>query len=177
MKRIADTEIIDLTKMDDFSYSAAMRKLREKLSQEELFQFLKLFKQYFDEANKENLQKPETIALNKALIDFNKIKKIKLDKEMVKEAAVSELGDAVQVGQYLANIIKFILQRISVEKRPDTIHKLKQKLYVLNENEIAGKNMPASSAMGQAITLVKHILFNHDPRYVREVINNVVRYL
>lgn len=176
-KKVAETEAIDLTKMDDFSFSAAMRKMREQLSQEELFKFLNLFKKYFDDATKENLQKPEIVALNKALVDFNKIKKVKLDKEMVKEAAVSELGDAVQVGQYLANIIRFILQRISLDKRPETIHKLRQKLYTLNENEIAEKNMPASSAMGQAITLVKHILFNHDARYVREVINNIVRYL
>lgn len=177
MKKKAEKEVVDLTKMDDFSFSAAMRKLRAQLSQDELFQFLKLYKEYYDKATKENLQKAEIIALNKALIQFNKIKKVKIDKEMVKEAAVSELGDANQVGQYLANIIRFILQRISVDKRPDSIYKLKQKLYTLNETEIASKNMPASSAMGQAITLVKHILFNHDSRYVREVINNIIRYL
>jgi hypothetical protein len=177
MFKIADKNIIDLTKIDDFSFSATMRKLRPALSQEELFQFLKLYRQYFDNAVKENLQKVETVALTKALIDFNKVKKLKIDRKMIKEAAISELGDAGQVGQYLANIIRFIMQRVSLEKRPSATHKLKQKLYILNESEIASKNMPASSAMGQAITLVKHILFNHDSRYVREVINNIVRYL
>lgn len=173
----AKEDVIDLTKIDDFSFSAAMRKLRPALSQEELFHFLKLYKQHYDKATKEKIQKPETIALTKSLLEFNKIKKLKIDKSMIKEAAVSELGDALQVGQYLANIIRFILQRVSLEKRPGVIHNLKQKLYVLNEQEIAGKNMPASSAMGQSITLVKHILFNHDSRYVREVINHIVRYL
>jgi len=170
-------DIIDLTKIDDFSFSATMRKLRPQLSQEELFEFLKLYKYFYDRAVEEGLQKEETLALAKALIGLNKIRKLKIDKKMVKEAAVSELGDAVQVGQYLANIIRFILQRISVDKRPNTIYKLKQKLYVLNEKEIAAKNMPASSAMGQSITLVKHILFNHDAGYIREVINNIIRYL
>lgn len=170
-------DIVDLTKIDDFSFSATMRKLRPQLSQEELFEFLKLYKHFYDLATKENLQKSETLALTKALIGLNKIRKLKIDKKMVKEAAVSELGDASQVGQYLANIIRFILQRISADKRPNAVYNVKKKLYVLNESEIATKNMPASSAMGQAITLVKHILFNHDPRYVREVINNIIRYL
>ena len=173
----ADKNLVDLTKIDDFSFSATMRKLREQLSQEQLFDFLKLYKKYFDIATKEDFQKPETLALTKALIDFNKIKKIRIDKKMVKEAAVTELGDAAQVGQYLANIIKFILQRISVDKRPGAIYNLKKKLYTLNESEIAAKNMPASSAMGQSITLVKHILFNHNPSYIRDVINNIIRYL
>lgn len=177
MDKKAEKDIVDLTKIDDFSFSATMRKLRPQLSQEELFEFLKLYKQYYDLATKENLQKSETLALTKALIGLNKIRKLKIDKKMVKEAAVSELGDPVQVGQYLANIIRFILQRISVDKRPNASHNLKKKLYMLNESEIAAKNMPASSAMGQSITLVKHILFNHDPRYVREVINNIIRYL
>lgn len=173
----AEKDVVDLTKIDDFSFSATMRKLRPQLSQDELFQFLKLYKQYFDLAVKENLQKAETLALAKALVGLNKVKKVKIDKEMVKQAAVSELGDPVQVGQYLSNIIKFICQRIAPDKRPNALHKLKQKLYILNEREIAAKNMPASSAMGQSITLVKHLLFNHDARYVREVINNVIRYL
>lgn len=170
-------EIVDLTKIDDFSFSASMRKLRQQLSQDELFQFLKLYKHYFDIAVREDLQKPETLALAKAFIGLNKIRKLKIDKSMVKEAALSELGNPVQVGQYLANIIRFILQRISLDKRPNSIQNLKRKLYVLNESEIAAKNMPASSAIGQSITLVKTILFNHNPRYVREVLNNVVRYL
>ncbi len=173
----ADKDIIDLTKIDDFSFSATMRKLREQLSQEEIFVFLKAYKKYFDQATKEDLQKAEVLALTKALIDFNKIKKIKIDKKIVKEAAVSELGDSVQVGQYLANIIRFIMQRISLEKRPTALHSLKNKLYMLNETEIANKKMPASSALGQSITLVKHILFNHDSRYVREVVNTIIRYL
>lgn len=172
-----EKDFIDLTKIDDFSFSATMRKLREQLSQDEVFLFLKLYKRYFDQAVKEDLQKAEVLALSKALVELNKVKKLKINKNMVKEAAVSELGDAVQVGQYLANIIKFICQRIKVEKRPNAFYKLKHKLYILNELEIANKDMPASSAMGQSITLVKHILFNHDARYVREVINNIIRYL
>ena len=49
--------------------------------------------------------------------------------------------------------------------------------FALNEKEIAGKKMPASSSMGQSITFLKHILFGQDPQYIRSVLNNVARFL
>lgn len=172
-----DDSVIDLTDIDDFSYSALMRKLRQKASKEQVKFFLKLYKLQFDKAVKNKLQKPEKVALQNALIKFNKSHKIKLKKKLIKSAAVSELGDAVLVGKYLADIIRFTLTRISPEKRANAIQSLKHKLYNLNESEMSNKNMPASSAMGQSITFVKHVLFNHDPIYIREVLNNLVRSL
>lgn len=173
----ADDSVIDLTDIDDFSYSALMRKLRQKASKEQVKNFLKLYKLQFDKAVKNKLQKPEKVALQNALIKFNKYHKIKLKKKLIKSAAVSELGDAVLVGKYLSDIIRFTLTRISPEKRANAIQSLKHKLYNLNESEMSNKNMPASSAMGQSITFVKHVLFNHDPIYIREVLNNLVRSL
>ena len=96
---------------------------------------------------------------------------------MVKNAATSELGDPKLVGKYLADIIRFTLTRISPERRPQSIENLKQKIYNLNEQAIAIKTLPPSSALGQSITFVKHVLFNHDARYIREVLNNIVRNL
>jgi hypothetical protein len=168
---------IDLTNIDDFSYSAIMRELRQKASKEQVLVFLKLYKNQFDKAVKNKLQKPEKVALQNSIIKFHKINKLKMQKKFLKNAAVAELGDPVLVGKYLADIIRFTLNRISAERRPGSIESLKQKIYNLNENEISNKNMPASSAMGQSITFVKHVLFNHDPHYIREVINNLVRNL
>jgi len=173
----ASDDRIDLTDIEDFSLSAVMRKLNKQLSKDDILCFFKVYKEHFDVAITKELQKPEVLALTKALLDLNKVKKIKIDKSIIKEAAIAELGDAAQVGQYLAGMIKFLMQRISLENRQKSINGLKQKLYILNESEIAGKKMPASSAIGQSITLVKHILFSHDSRYIREVINNIMRNL
>lgn len=168
---------LDLSDVEDFGYSAFMRKMRQKGSKEQVKAFLQIYKKHFDKAVKDKLQKPEKVALQNTILKLNKLFKIKVPKKMIKKAAVTELGNPVEVGQYLANIVKFTLNRISPEKRPGALNTLKRKLYALSESEISSKNMPASSAMGQSITFVKHVLFNHDPHYIREVLNNLVRSL
>jgi len=172
-----DSQHLDLTKTDEFSYSAIMRCLRQQASKEQVVDFLKLFKKEFDRAVKNKLQRPEKIALQNSLIKLNKIHPIKINRKLVKTAAISELGDPIWVGKYLADIIRFSLNRISADKRPLALNRLRNKIYNMNENEIGSKNMPATSSMGQSITFVKHVLFNHDPQYVRAVLNNITRNL
>lgn len=173
----SDDKVIDLTKADDFSYSALMRQMRQKASATQLKTFMIIFKNEFDNAIKNDFQKPDKVALQNTVIKFNKIHKIKLSKTLVKNASISELGSPILVGKYLANIVKFILTRIKPENRMKAINNLKHKFYILNTNEIANKKLPASSAIGQSITFVKHVLFNHDANYIREVINNLIRNL
>ena len=168
---------IDLTGADEFSYSALMRKLRQEASPEQVKEFLKLFKVQFDRAVKNKIHKPEKIALQNAIIKFHKIHPVKLDKKMVKCAAVAELGNAESVGKYLSDIVKFILARLPMEKRPHAAEILRQKFSVMSENEIAGKNMPNAAVYGQAITFVKHVLFNQDANYIRDVLNSLSRNL
>ena len=168
---------IDLTGADEFSYSALMRKLRQEASPEQVKQFLKLFKLQFDRAVKGKIHKPERIALQNAIIRFHKLHPVKLDKKMVKCAAVAELGNADQVGQYLAGIVHFILNRLEPEKRLRAAQVLKQKFAVMSENAIAGKHMPNAAVYGQAITFVKHVLFNQDATYIRDVLNSLSRSL
>lgn len=170
-------EPIDLTDADEFSYSAIMRKLREKAEPEQITLFLKLFKSQFDRAVKGKVNKPERVALQNAVLKFHKVHPVKLDKKMVKCAAVAELGNADQVGQYLASIVHFILAKLPPAKRPRAISTLKQKFAVLSENAIAGKHMPNAAVYGQAITFVKHVLFNQDATYIRDVLNSLSRSL
>jgi hypothetical protein len=172
-----DEKAIDLTDIDDFSYSAIMRKMRSKASKEQVREYLKLFKAYFDKAVKNKLQKPERVALQNSLVRFNKLHPIKLNKKLVKSAAVSELGDPAQVGQYLANIIRFIFNRLEPDKRNKAMESLRNKFYYINADEIALKTSPPSAATGQAITFVKHVLFNQSAQYIREVLNNLSRNL
>jgi hypothetical protein len=173
----AIVEPIDLTDIDEFTYSAIMRKIRQKAETDQVKIFLKLFKTYFDKAVKGKVNKPERIALQNAVIKFHKVHPIKLDRKMVKCAAVAELGNADAVGKYLSDIVKFILARLPLEKRPRAAQILKQKFSVMSENEIAGKNMPNAAVYGQVITFVKHVLFNQDANYVREVLNSLSRNL
>jgi hypothetical protein len=172
-----DGELIDLTEIDDYSYSAITRKIRQKASKEGVKLFLKIFKNQFDRAVKEKLQKPEKVALQNTLVKFNKIYKIKIDKKMVKNAAVTELGNPVQVGAYLANIVKFTLNRIDPSKKYNAMIRLQQKFSIMDPNEIAIKNLPPSSALGQSITFVKHVLFGQDSAYVKQVLDTLVRNL
>jgi hypothetical protein len=173
-KKEIEEKIIDLTKAEDFSFSAIMRQMRQEADEEEVRVFLTMFKKEFDSAVKRKLQKPEKIALQNSLVKFNKKYKVKCKKKLVKNAAVSELGDPVMVGKYLANIVKFTLNRIPIDQRANAVNSLRHKFYTFNADEISQKSLPPTSAIGQSITFVKHVLFNHDPHYIREVLNNIV---
>ena len=168
-----DESVIDLTDADDFSYSAIMRKMRQKASKEQVKEFLTLFKAQFDRAVKKKLQKPEKIALQNSLIKFNKLHPIKVNKKLVKNAAVTELGAPAEVGRYLANIVRFILNRIEPDKRPKAMESLRTKFFYTNADELAHKTSPPSAAVGQSITFVKHVLLNQNPQYIREVLNQL----
>jgi len=168
-----EEKFIDLTDADDFSYSAIMRKMRQKASKEQVKDFLKIFKVYFDKAIKNKIQKPEKVALQNALIKFNKLHKIKVNKKLVKSAAVTELGNPSEVGRYLANICRFILNRLEPDKRAKAMESLRNKFYFTNSDELAQKTSPPTAAVGQSITFVKHVLFNQNPQYIREVLNQL----
>lgn len=171
------SNIIDLTDIDEFTYSAIMRKLRQKAEPEAIKKFLTIFKLQFDKAVKNKIHKPDRIALQNTMVKFNKFHKVKLDAKMVKCAAVAELGNADQVGKYLSDIVKFILNRVPLEKRAHALEVLKQKFANMNESEISSKQLPESAVYGQSITFVKHILFGHDNVYVKEVLNSLSRSL
>lgn len=172
-----EQSVIDLTKADEFSYSAIVRKLRQEATPEQVKTFLTIFKQQFDKAVKGKVHKPEKIALQNAMLKFNRIHKVKLDQKMVKNASIAELGNAEQVGKYLSDIVKFVINRVPPEKRARAFQSLRNKFLTMNEADISSKQLPASSALGQSITFVKHVLFNHDAPYVRAVLDQLVKYL
>lgn len=172
-----DSKLIDLSKLKDFSFSAFMRELRQKASKEQVVEFLKIHKSYFDKAVRDKLQKPDKVSLQNSVVKFNKFHKIKIDTKIIKNAAISELGDAASVGKYLSDIVKFILNRLSDDGKTKAISNLKDKFFNLNENEISSKEMPPSSALGQSITFVKTVLFSHDAKYVRDVLNSLINNL
>jgi hypothetical protein len=169
---------VNFESLKDFSLSAILRHLNKKNTKKEFLTFLNLYKQCFDELIRQNCNDPDEIALKLAYILFCQKFDVKSNEEIVVTAQQANfLGDAISVGRYLSEIVKFILNRISPENRQKSINKVKTKLYYLNENEIALKKMPASSSLGQSITFVKTVLFNQQPKYIRDVLNNIVRNL
>jgi hypothetical protein len=171
----SDDSSLDLSDIDDFSYSAIMRKLNKKGTSEQLFYFLNLYKLTFDKAVKDKIKDPEKIALKTTFIKFCKKFNVIFDKKIIKSAET--LGNTEQIGRYLADIVRFTLGRISPKNRAKSINNLRNKFLALSELEISSKHLPASSALGQSITFVKHVLFGHNPKYVRDVLNAVARYL
>jgi len=170
-------QIIDLSEVDELSYSALLRQLRKNAPKECVRLFLQIYNNQFNKAIRDGLQKADSVAMKNALIIFNRHHKIKMNPDLIKNAAATELGDPRLVGKYMADIIRFTLSRIEPEKRPSAINSLKRKIYALNETDLSTKDLPPSSAIGQSITFVKHVLFNHNAMYIREVINNIVRNL
>jgi len=168
---------IDLESIDEFSLSCILRELNKMENKKPFKRFLSLYKKNFDKLIKNKTEKPYETALDLTFIKFNTIYDVNFSKKISKNAQQASLGTAEDVGRYLANIVLFMLQRISPSKRQGSINKLKRKFYNLNEGELAMKKMPASSAMGQSITFIKTVLFNHNPKYIREIINNLIKFL
>lgn len=159
---------IDVEEADDFTYSAISRYLRKKLSSKEFFNFQKKYKENFDSLYLSNEDDFEKKSLEKTLNELSLLEK---------EASLQDLGTPEEIGKYVANIIKFTTNKISPLNRQKSLNKLRYKIYLLNENELASKEMPASASLGNAITFVKHILFSQDPAYIRKVLNEITKNL
>ena len=65
----ADNKTIDLTGLDEFSFSSLMRELRKKATKEQCNFFLKTHKLYFDKAVRDEIKNPEKIALKMAFVN------------------------------------------------------------------------------------------------------------
>lgn len=92
-------------------------------------------------------------------------------------AAVIEMGSPEEAGKGIADIVLFLMTRINMDKRKESVNKLRDKIWHLNEHDISSKKTPASAALGQSITFIKTILNGHQPQYIREVLSNIVRNL
>jgi hypothetical protein len=155
------------------SYSSTMRDLRKNYDDDVVKKFQKEFKSLFDAALLTGSEEPENV-LSEALkcISFED------DKEAMKKiGAAIDLGDANYAGKYLADLVRFLVKRISPVRRQKSIENLRKKIYYLNEYEISGKKTPPSAALGHSIGLLKTILLEHSPQYIRAVLNSIARYL
>lgn len=92
-------------------------------------------------------------------------------------ATIIQMGTPAEAGKGIADIVKFLMQRISPGKRPTSLAKLRQKIWNLNEVDIAAKKTPATASLGQSLTFIKTILNGHNPAYIRQVLTHIVQNL
>jgi transcription termination factor NusB len=151
---------------EEVSYSSVMRELNKNSDSAVIEKFQQEFKKCFDKEMLSGNDEPEIKALNTALESI---------KAFEKSAAAIDIGNPEAAGAYLANLVKFLLRRISNDRRPHAIESMRKKIYYINEYNIAAKKTPPSSSMGQAITLIKTILLEHHPEYIRAVLNSIVK--
>jgi predicted transcriptional regulator len=161
----------------ELSYSAIMRDLN-KNHKNDIEQFRIVFKKTFDEANINNLENADKIALIAAMkaIDYNiNEKEAKIYNRMVKLAnTMADIGDPVTAGQGIASIIKFLLKRIDPMTRQQSTNKLRDRIWHLNELEMSSKKSPVSASIGQSISFIKNILNGRDSKYIRETLKHIV---
>lgn len=156
------------TKDPSLSYSSIIRLLNKQYSHETVVKFQKLFKENFDRLYLEGDEEPEKSALEFAVSSVDHFEK---------NANAIEMGDSVFAGKQLSDLVKFLLRRIPEAKRSAAIHTMKRKLYMINEYEISQKTTPPHSSMGQTISIIKNILLEHNPQYIRNVLNALVKNL
>ena len=102
---------------------------------------------------------------------------MKREDRIILLASTLDLGHHDAAGKSIADIIKFLISRIPLEKRQKAIYKMITKIRALIPNEIAGKNMPDYSSVGQSISFIKNVLAGHDSGYVRAVLDSIIRNL
>lgn len=101
-----------------------------------------------------------------------------IEKRMVKMAAATlNMGDAHTAARGIADIIKFLMSRVSPDKKSKYMDKLRKHISEIRPAEISGAKSPESSTIGQSITFIKTVLRGHHPLYIIEVIKNILVYL
>jgi hypothetical protein len=88
-----------------------------------------------------------------------------------------EMGKPDRAGKGIADIVKFLTQRIPPEARVASMLNLKNQILHLDELEISHKKTPPTATLGQSITFIKTILIGHNPKYIRDVITSICRNL
>lgn len=166
------------TKEVTTTYSAALRELR-KNNPEQVENFMKFFKEAFEKAIENELDNLEEASLleafQKTKIESNALKE---NEQLIKIAFDSiELGSPEIAGKDIANVIKFLTKKIKPESRPESLRKLREKIWHLSETNMATKKTPSSASLGQSLTFIKTVLNGHSSDYIRKVLEHIVRNL
>lgn len=152
----------------ELSYSSIIRLLNDQFDEKTVRKFQKLFKDNFDRLYLAGNEEPEDEALEIAISSVEHFKK---------KANAIEMGNPDFAGKKLSDLVKFLLRRIPDEKRSKALMSMRKKIYMINEYELSNKKTPTFSSMANSLTIIKTILLEHTPEYMRNVINAIVRNL
>lgn len=182
----AETNAMDAR--PDLSYSFIMRQLR-KLDPDRAREFQEHFKKAFDEAFLTGIDNVDDAALMQTIQEIElkpeelssreEPKAIATNREyrLYKLAQNSLGGDITITGRHVADIVKFLLRKISYVNRYHSMLKLREKIWNLDEYDMASKKSPPTASLGQSITFIKTLLNGKDPGYIRGVLSEIVRNL
>jgi hypothetical protein len=149
------------------TYSSTMRLLNQEADPQTIQHFQQTFKEHFDRLYSEGEENPEEEALEIAIKSLEPLKKKAIDE--------NKLGNPEAVGNYIVGLIHFLFRRVPNKNQPKLLKSLKRKIYYINEYELTSKKLSNSSSIGTSITIIKHLLFNKNPKYIRETLNTIVR--
>lgn len=152
----------------NINYSSIVRMLNKQYDENTVNEFKKLFKLNFDDLYLSGNDEPEEEALELTLSSI---------KNFHKKANAIEMGEANFAGKRLSDLVHFLLRRIPEDKRGNAIKSIRKKIYMINEYDVSGKKTPPSSSIGNSISIIKTILLEHQPEYIRNVLNEIVRNL
>ena len=89
-----------------------------------------------------------------------------------KEAQILE-KDPVYVAETLEKIIRVMIAKISVDKRPGAILNIRDRLQGFNVMEISSKKAPGGAAIGASLGLLKNVLNSSDPYFINIVLKEL----
>ena len=161
---------VDLSGADEMTYSAIMREAKKKQYFGFLSDFADAYKAILDKLYVKDGNPDDAISHTMNILK-KKYKIITVKKEATVEVSYQELGRAI------ANVILFLASRIKPENRTGIVAKMVRRIYYINDAELASKHTPPGAVFGQAITLIKTVLRDRDPGFIRLVINEVIKYL
>ncbi len=96
----------------------------------------------------------------------------------IKLAVLSlEMENPISAGRSIANIIKFLLNRIPIEYRQKMINNMRYKILALNPMNISIKTMPPTAALGQGITFIKTVLQGKPTSFISSTLKEISKAL
>ena len=81
---------LDLSELDEFSYSSVLREVRKQLSEDLYLKFIKIYKDHFDKLYHDNNENLVEVSMCKTLLEFNKEIKVDLDSKLFKKYMLDE---------------------------------------------------------------------------------------
>jgi len=89
----------------------------------------------------------------------------------------AQVDAALRTAQSLFKIIQFLFYRVPEKDKSKFFARVRGKIIRLSPAELGVKELPPTSAIGQAITLAKNLLFGLNPVFIRSVLMELTKIL